>query len=79
MTTQIKSNSPKPESINIATPPIAPLAYNVRETALALGISKPSVYRLLARNILYAVPHLRHKRIARSQIVKLVEGGHSRG
>lgn len=60
------------------SPKPAPLTYNVGEAAIALGISKPSVYRLLARQILHSIPYLRHKRIARIEVEKLSEGGHYR-
>ena len=52
--------------------PIARLTYSVEESATALGVSKPTIYRLLARRILRPVPGIRHKRIPCQQIRRLV-------
>ena len=56
-------------------PPVERLTYSVAESATALGVSKPTVYRLLARRILRPVPGVRHKRIPCRQITALV-GSH---
>jgi excisionase family DNA binding protein len=61
--------SPAPE-----TPPVERLTYSVEESATALGVSKPTIYRLLARRILRPVPGLRHKRIPCQQIRRLGSG-----
>jgi excisionase family DNA binding protein len=74
-----KPNSPQPSQLashNAAQ--IVPLTLSVAEAAEIIGISKPSIYRLLDRRVLHAIPHLRHKRIARIEVVKLTEGGHNR-
>ena len=41
---------------------------------MALGVSKPTIYRLLARRLLRPVPGLRHKRIPCQQLRKLAAG-----
>ena len=66
------------------TDPLAPvspaldiprLTYSVEESAHALGVSKPTIYRLLARRILRPIPGVRHKRIPVRQIQSLVQPG----
>lgn len=66
--------SPPPE-----TPPVERLTYSVEESATALGVSRPTIYRLVARRILRPVPGLRHKRIPCQQIRRLVSGDHLHG
>ncbi|MBP9901122.1 MAG: helix-turn-helix domain-containing protein [Verrucomicrobia bacterium] len=58
---------PTPES-----PSVERLTYSVKESAEALGVSNPTIYRLLARRILRPVPGLRHKRIPCQQVRQLV-------
>lgn len=67
------SQSPSPVP---ATPPVPVerLTYSVEESATALGVSKPTIYRLLARRILRPVPGLRHKRIPCQQVRRLAAG-----
>jgi excisionase family DNA binding protein len=55
--------------------PVERLTYSVAESATALGVSKPTIYRLVARHMLRPVAGLRHKRIPCRQIAALV-GGH---
>ncbi|MBL9194331.1 MAG: helix-turn-helix domain-containing protein [Opitutaceae bacterium] len=52
--------------------PIERLTYSVDESAQALGVSRPTIYRLLARRVLVPVAGLRHKRIPCQQIRRLV-------
>jgi len=52
--------------------PIERLTYSVAESAEALGVSRPTIYRLLARRILRPVTGIRHKRIPCQQIRRLV-------
>ena len=47
------------------------LTYSVAEAAYILGISRPSVYRLIARRVLVPVPGLRHKRLPKTQVRRL--------
>jgi excisionase family DNA binding protein len=49
------------------------LAYTVKETAEILGISPPTVYRLLCRGLLRSSLALRHKIIARSEIERFLK------
>ena len=64
-----QSFSPAPEA-----PPVERLTYSVGESAMALGVSKPTIYRLLARRLLRPVPGLRHKRIPCQQVHRLAAG-----
>ncbi|MDI1342619.1 MAG: helix-turn-helix domain-containing protein [Pseudolabrys sp.] len=66
--------SPAPDS-----PPIERLTYSVEESATALGVSRPTIYRLVARRILRPVPGIRHKRIPCQQIRRLVSSGEMHG
>ena len=60
---------------NQAAPAAIPrLTYSVDEAAEALGVSKPTIYRLIARGILRPVPSLRHKRIPCAQLHRFAEG-----
>ena len=70
------------------TDPVAPdspstdiprLTYSVEESAMALGVSRPTIYRLVARRILRPVPGIRHKRIPCQQIKRLVSSGEMHG
>jgi len=63
--------SPAPETSPAA---VERLTYSVEESATALGVSKPTIYRLLARRILRPVPGLRHKRIPCQQVRRLAAG-----
>jgi len=60
----------------VASPAIAPeaLTYSVAEAALALGVSAPTIYRLITRRILRPLDCLRHKRIPKRQVQALVNG-----
>ncbi|WP_084441747.1 helix-turn-helix domain-containing protein [Termitidicoccus mucosus] len=50
------------------------LTYSVEESAAALGVSKPTIYRLIAREILRPIPGLRHKRIPCDQVRRFAAG-----
>ena len=67
------SQSPSPVP---AAPPVTVerLTYSVEESATALSVSRPTIYRLLARRILRPVPGLRHKRIPCQQVRRLAAG-----
>jgi excisionase family DNA binding protein len=62
-------DSPAPSPV-----PVERLTFSVGESADALGVSKPTIYRLLARRILRPVPGIRHKRIPCRQINALASG-----
>ena len=63
-----------PDLTQTAASPIERLTYSVEESAAALGVSKPTIYRLIARRMLRPVPGLRHKRIPCQQIRTLAAG-----
>ena len=63
-----------PAASAAAVPPVEPLTYSVTETATVLGVSLPTVYRLVARGILRPLPGLRHKRLPKKQVHAFVEG-----
>lgn len=48
--------------------------YSVAEAASVLGVSRPSIYRLIARRVLNPVPGLRSKRIPMKQVRRLADG-----
>jgi len=50
------------------TSPLETLTYSVTETARVLGVSLPTVYRLIGRRLLKPLPGLRHKRLAKRQV-----------
>jgi len=51
------------------------LTYSVAEAAVLLGVSRPTIYRLIARRVLIPIPGLRHKRLPKKQVRRLAEGG----
>lgn len=50
------------------------LTYTVAEAASLLGVSRPTIYRLMARRILIPIPGLRNKRIPKKQVRRLGQG-----
>ena len=48
------------------------LTFSVGETAQVLGVSEPTIYRLVARRVLRPLPSLRHKRIPKRQVLAYV-------
>lgn len=50
-----------------------PLTYSVKETAAILGVSSVTVYRLLQRGTLTALPGLRTKRITRQSLQRYLD------
>ncbi len=55
--------------------PLEPLTYSVTETARVLGVSLPTVYRLIARRLLRPLPGLRHKRLSKRQVHAYINSG----
>jgi len=51
-----------------------PLTYSVKEAAHVLGVSQPTIYRLIARRMLRPLPCLRHKRLPKNQVHRLANG-----
>jgi len=60
----VSSPADKPES----------LTYSVTEAAHVLGVSQPTIYRLIARRMLRPLPCLRHKRLPKKQVHCLANG-----
>ena len=65
-----------PESVRPAVVPET-LTYSVTETAAVLGVSLPTVYRLVTRGVLRPLPGLRHKRLPKRQVHAFVDGAAS--
>jgi excisionase family DNA binding protein len=76
MDTSTNARIEHPDDI-AAVPTAVPerLTCSVAETAHLLGVSRPTVYRLMARRVLIPIPGLRHKRISKKQVRRLVEIG----
>jgi excisionase family DNA binding protein len=49
------------------------LTYSVAEAASILGVSRPSIYRLMARRVLIPIPGLRNKRLPKKQVRRLAD------
>ena len=66
-----------PQTRNLKLPEVGGklprLAYTVKETAEILGISPPTVYRLLGRGLLRSSLALRNKLIAKSEIERFLK------
>jgi excisionase family DNA binding protein len=56
-------------------PSLETLTYSVTETAHVLGVSLPTVYRLIARRLLKPLPGLRHERVSKRQVLAYVNSG----
>jgi len=55
------------------------LTYSVAEAASLLGVSRPTIYRLIARRVLIPVPGLRTKRLPKKHVRRLGHGEVSAG
>jgi excisionase family DNA binding protein len=51
------------------------LTYSVAEAAVLLGVSRPTIYRLIGRRVLIPIPGMRHKRLPKRQVRRLGETG----
>jgi excisionase family DNA binding protein len=76
-----RMSTPEPVSFSqsadvVASPAVIPetLTNSVAEAAMALGVSAPTIYRLITRRILRPLDCLRHKRIPKRQGHALVSG-----
>ena len=75
----------KPREVQPPPPPPAPpepkmtvqpkLAYTVSELSAELGISKPTIYRLVYRRLLKPLPYLRHKVFPRTEVERFLASG----
>lgn len=76
MNSENHSTAPNAAEVVQPTPlPLEPMTYSVTETARVLGVSLPTVYRLVARRLLKPLPGLRHKRISRRQVHAYINSG----
>jgi excisionase family DNA binding protein len=67
------------EAFETATTHHQKLTYSVAEAASLLGVSRPSIYRLIARRVLIPIPGLRHKRLPKKQVRRLGQGENCAG
>lgn len=67
------------EIVETTVPIPAKQTYSVAEAAAILGVSRPTIYRLIARRILVPIPGLRHKRLPKKQVRRLTLGAASIG
>ena len=73
-----ENHSTAPNGAGVAQPTLPSLetlTYSVTETAHVLGVSLPTVYRLIARRLLCPLPGLRHKRVSKRQVLAYVNSG----
>jgi hypothetical protein len=61
---------------NSSAAPVERLAFNLKEVCAVLGgISPVTVWRLEKRNLLRAVPGIRHKLFAKTEVERFLAGG----
>ena len=53
--------------------PLDRLTFSIKETADLLGVSYFTVFRLLKRGKLRAIPSIRHKRIPRAELERFLK------
>jgi len=75
MNSETSSSAPIAAVVDLARPPLETLTYSVTETARVLGVSLPTVYRLIARRLLKPLPGLRHKRVSKRQVLAYINSG----
>jgi excisionase family DNA binding protein len=75
MNSETSSSAPIAAVVDLTRPPLETLTYSVTETARALGVSLPTVYRLIARRLLKPLPGLRHKRVSKRQVLAYINSG----
>ena len=75
MNPEIHSPASTAAEVASPTPPLEVLTYSVTETARVLGVSLPTVYRLIARRLLKPLPGLRHKRVSKRQVLAYINSG----
>jgi excisionase family DNA binding protein len=75
MNSETTSIAPNGARVAQAMPPLETLTYSVAEAAFVLGVSHPTVYRLIARRLLKPLPGLRHKRLAKRQVHAYINSG----
>ena len=75
MNSETSSSAPIAAVVDLTRPPLETLTYSVTETARVLGVSLPTVYRLIARRLLKPLPGLRHKRVSKRQVLAYINSG----
>jgi excisionase family DNA binding protein len=75
MNSETSSSAPIAAVVDQTRPPLETLTYSVTETARVLGVSLPTVYRLIARRLLKPLPGLRHKRVSKRQVLAYINSG----
>ena len=67
---------PNPPAIvqSPAKVPAAKLAYSLKDLSDELGLSRASIYRLVARGLLKPLPYLRTKHFTRREVERFLEG-----
>jgi excisionase family DNA binding protein len=75
MNSETSSSAPTAAVVDSTRPPLETLTYSVTETAHVLGVSLPTVYRLIARRLLKPLPGLRHKRVSKRQVLAYINSG----
>ena len=75
MNSETSSSAPIAAVVDLTRPPLETLTYSVSETARVLGVSLPTVYRLIARRLLKPLPGLRHNRVSKRQVLAYINSG----
>jgi excisionase family DNA binding protein len=75
MNSETSSSAPIAAVVDLTRLPLETLTYSVSETARVLGVSLPTVYRLIARRLLKPLPGLRHKRVSKRQVLAYINSG----
>lgn len=75
MNSETSSSAPIAAVVDLTRLPLETLTYSVTETARVLGVSLPTVYRLIARRLLKPLPGLRHKRVSKRQVLAYINSG----
>ena len=75
MNSETSSSALTAAVVDPTRPPLETLTYSVTETARVLGVSLPTVYRLIARRLLKPLPGLRHKRVSKRQVLAFINSG----
>jgi excisionase family DNA binding protein len=75
MNSETSSSGPIAAVVDLTRPPLETLTNSVSETARVLGVSLPTVYRLIARRLLKPLPGLRHKRVSKRQVLAYINSG----
>ena len=61
------------DAVGTVRSPPEKLTYSAAEAASLIGVSRPAIYRMMARRVLIPLPGMRHKRIPKKQIDRLAK------